>query len=95
MDDPRLAPARRAASVVRAWLSAYHCLGGEQFRLGPKDSAIVVIADFAACPIVGYLDQGKHSELVFDLFQRLDEAGLRCTRGVTFSELHIYNKENT
>ncbi len=47
MGDPRLGPARRAASVVRAWLTAYHCLGGEQFRLGPKESAIVVVADFA------------------------------------------------
>ena len=94
MDDPRLGPARRAAAVVRAWLSAYHCLGGELFRLGPKDSAIVVIADLAACPIVGYLDQGLHSEIVFELFHCLDKAGLRCTRGSTFSELHIYNKEN-
>jgi len=95
MEDPRLGPARRAASVVRAWLTAYHCLGGEQFRLGPKESDIVVVADFAASPVVGYLDQGRHSELVFDLFHRLDEVGLRCTRGATFSELYIYNKENT
>ena len=95
MEDPRLGPARRAASVVRAWLTAFHCLGGEQLHLGPKESEIVVVADFAACPIVGYLDQGLHSEIVFDLFHRLDKAGLRCTRGSTFSELHIYNKENT
>ena len=90
-----LTRAREIAAEVRAWLATYHCLGGEQFSLGPEGSGVVLVMDFAACPIIGYLDQYAHSELVNDLFQRLDKMGLYVRRGTIFSTLHVYNKENT
>jgi len=83
----------KIATEVRAWLAAYHCLGGEIFRPGPPDSNIVLVMDFEACPILGYLDQHKYPDLVHDLFSRLDKMGLRVQRGATFNELYVFNKE--
>lgn len=94
MDGQALARAKLIAAEVRAWLATYHCLGGEQFHLGPEGSGVVLVMDFAACPIVGYLDQYGHAELVNDLFQRLDKMGLYVKRGPVFSTLHVFDKSD-
>jgi hypothetical protein len=94
MEAQALTRAREVAAEVRAWLATYHCLGGENFQLGPEGSGVVLIMDFAACPILGYLDQHAHAALVNDLFQRLDRMGLYVRRGAVFSELRVYNKED-
>lgn len=86
--------ARRIAAEVRAWLSTYHCLGGEVFRLGPEGSEIVLVMDFSLCPIGGYLDQYEHADLINDLFQRLDRLGFYVRRGAVFYELHVFDKAN-
>ena len=88
-----LTRAKEIAAEVRKWLATYHCLGGENFKLGPEGTSIVLVMDFGLSPIIGYMDQYAHSELVNDLFQRLDRMGLRMTRGPVFYEFHVFNKE--
>jgi len=94
METEALARAKQIAAEVRAWLATYHCLGGEQFHLGEEGSGVVLVMDFAACPILGYLDQHAHAELVNDLFQRLDRLGLYVRRGPVFSTLHVFDKSD-
>lgn len=87
----RLVRAREIAAEVRAWLAVYHCLGGEYFSLGREGSGIVLVMDFAASPMLGYLDE-KYPNVVNDLFERMDKMGLYVRRGAVASEINVFEK---